>query len=95
MGAPLPPVLDKLLTEDAARSYLTDLGLPIGRSTFHKRCLRPDRAPPVATTFNGRKLRDPVSLLEWAIKECDPAPARLIAALDQLKTRRRQSTNVA
>jgi hypothetical protein len=84
-------VSDKLLTEDTAFQFLVDLGLPIGRSTWHKWCLRTERPVPVATVFNGRKLRDPVDLLEWVIAECDPAPARLITALEDLRTQRATS----
>jgi hypothetical protein len=82
------PVSDKLLTEDTAYKFLVDLGLPIGRSTWHKWCLRTERPVPVATVFNGRKLRDPVDLLEWVISECDPAPVRLILALKDLRAQR-------
>jgi hypothetical protein len=63
MDAPV----DRLLTEDAAFKFLVDLGLPIGRSTWHKWCLTRD--VPIATIFNGRKLRDPVALLEWVLDE--------------------------
>jgi hypothetical protein len=79
-----------LLTEDEAFAFLNELGLPIGRSTFHKICagIGGKMGPPVATVWLGRKLRDPVDLLEWAIAECDPAPARLVAALEDLRTQR-------
>jgi hypothetical protein len=85
------PILDRLLTEDSSYEFLVSLGLPIGRSTWHKLCLRRERPVPVATTFLGRKLRDPLQLLEWVLKECDPPPPQLISALSELRAQRGQS----
>jgi hypothetical protein len=84
-------ILDRLLTEDSSYEFLVSLGLPIGQSTWHKLCLRRERPVPVATTFLGRKLRDPLQILEWIIHECDPPPPQLISALSKLRTQRGQS----
>jgi hypothetical protein len=79
-----------LLTEDESFEFLNRLGLPIGRSTFHKICagIGNKKGPPVSTTWLGRRLRDPVQLVEWALTQCDPPPPALKLALDDLRAQR-------
>ena len=65
--------MQEFLTRRQLAEYLTSLGLPIGKGTIDKLCMRGE-GPPAAGRWGNRDVYRPEQVRAWAMRYLRPSP---------------------